>query len=156
RLVLLGDPGCGKSTFVNFLALCMTGDFLYPDTGWLNRLREGGWTHGTYLPIRIILRDFATEATDNTVNGIIAHLTKELTGWGMDETTVAGIRKYLDKGQALVMFDGLDEVPTEKRELVRDAIQNFITCFHANNRYLITCRVLSYAQPEWQLHNMQA
>ena len=156
RLVMLGDPGCGKSTFVNYLALCMTGDFLFPDGNWLTRLREGGWTHGVYLPIRIILRDFAAEATDNTVNGIIAHLTKELAGWGMDETTITGIRKYLDKGQALVMFDGLDEVPTEKRELVRDAIQNFITCFHVDNRYIVTCRKLSYSQPEWQLHNMQA
>ena len=156
RLVMLGDPGCGKSTFVNYLALCLTGHFLSPNAGWLDRLRADGWGHGAYLPLRIILRDFAAFATDSTIDTFIKHITQELSAWGMGETIVKGILYHLEKGDTLVMFDGLDEVPPDKRELVRDAILNIIERYHPNNRYIITCRILSYAQPEWQLRGMAA
>ncbi|PJF31663.1 MAG: hypothetical protein CUN52_02370 [Phototrophicales bacterium] len=156
RLVMLGDPGCGKSTFVNYLALCMTGHFLSPDAGWLDRLRADGWRHSAYVPLRIILRDFAAFANDTTIDTFIKHITQELSGWGMGENIVKGILHHLEKGDVLVMFDGLDEVPPDKRELVRDAIHNIIERYHANNRYIITCRILSYAQPEWQLRGMDA
>ncbi len=87
RLVLLGDPGSGKSTFVNFVALCLAGELLQqdpevdnlPSNLWeglnLQRLREPlpldktvsdskeqllqPWSIGALLPIRVVLRDFA-------------------------------------------------------------------------------------------------
>jgi hypothetical protein len=76
RLVLMGDPGSGKSTFVNFVALCLAGEGLGRDDVNLALLTsplprdEGGpegeepersqpWRHGPLIPVRIILRDFA-------------------------------------------------------------------------------------------------
>jgi hypothetical protein len=75
RLALLGDPGSGKSTFVNFLALCMAGELLHETEANLKVLRtplpEDGeqfgekkkprpqpWKHGPLLPLRVILREF--------------------------------------------------------------------------------------------------
>ncbi|MCA9976779.1 MAG: hypothetical protein KC413_13555, partial [Anaerolineales bacterium] len=79
RLVLLGDPGSGKSTFVNFVTVCLAGAGL--ESARLNlqllttplprddeeqgrRQRDEQpqpqpWNHGTLLPIPIVLRDFA-------------------------------------------------------------------------------------------------
>lgn len=79
RLVLLGDPGSGKTTFVNFVALCLTGASLgqVPNLEHLTtplpieedeRRRNRDldphpqsqpWEHGKLLPVRVILRDFA-------------------------------------------------------------------------------------------------
>jgi len=72
RLVLQGDPGSGKSTFVNFVALCLAGETLGDERANLARLTaplpaEDGsdskelqpWSHKTLLPVPIVLRDFA-------------------------------------------------------------------------------------------------
>ena len=75
RLALLGDPGSGKSTFVNFVALCMAGELLgHPDANLSvlstpvpaeeaeaqrrNDMPPQPWRHGALLPIRVILREF--------------------------------------------------------------------------------------------------
>ena len=71
HLVLLGDPGSGKTTFVNFLALCFSGEALGDGKINLELLtaplpgvddkeqKPQPWEHGAILPVRIILRDFA-------------------------------------------------------------------------------------------------
>ena len=72
KLVLQGDPGSGKSTFVNFVALCLAGEALKDDQANLRHLTaplpdekgEDGkepqpWRHGALLPVPVVLRDFA-------------------------------------------------------------------------------------------------
>lgn len=72
RLVLLGGPGSGKSTFVNFVAMCMAGETLgreaanlalltapLPDEDGSDQDQPQPWEHGALLPVCVILRDFA-------------------------------------------------------------------------------------------------
>jgi hypothetical protein len=74
-LVLMGGPGSGKTTFLNYVALCMAGELLGLGSANLKLLRrpippEPGddpnkrpkpqrWTHKGLLPVRVLLRDFA-------------------------------------------------------------------------------------------------
>lgn len=152
RLVLLGDPGSGKSTFVGYLALCLSGALLDQDSEWLGHLQSQGWSQDIKLPILVTLRDFAQDVHEDKGNAaqIYDHFERELRKWKLDEAFPA-LLAALDDGRALVMFDGLDEVPSEKRELVRDAVTDFMTRCHKGNRYIITCRVLSYTNPEWHI-----
>ena len=155
RLVLLGDPGSGKTIFMNYLALCMTGAVLAPDGDWITRLQAQGWGNGTYLPISIILRDFAEDLTDTRFDAVFDHLQGVFTKQKFDAGTLERIQYYIKAGQALILFDGLDEVPPEKREKVRDALHDFMGRF-PQNRYIVTCRILSYADPKWHLRDMDA
>lgn|GEM_PF-5752704 len=53
-LVILGDPGSGKSSFVNQLMFALANHLLDP----ANALPEH-WPHGALLPVRILLRELA-------------------------------------------------------------------------------------------------
>ena len=79
KLALLGDPGSGKTTFVNFVALCLAGEALGRGDANLALLttplpaernqpgtkedkpRPQAWGHRALLPVRVVLRDFAAE-----------------------------------------------------------------------------------------------
>ena len=61
---LLGDPGSGKTTFANFLALSLAGELLGLEQ--INIAAIGSdWKAGALLPVRVILRNFAAQVSGN-------------------------------------------------------------------------------------------
>ena len=77
RLLLLGDPGSGKSTLVNFLAyiLAQAGRAGEP-ASWLERLAP--WDHGPLLPVRVMLREFAAGLPSGVRRGKANQLLQHL------------------------------------------------------------------------------
>jgi len=152
RLVLLGDPGSGKSTLIQFLILGLAGHHLDRQSNWLDRLQEQGWEHEPLLPVLVTLRDFAQDMGEDhehgTAQSILGHLQRVLEQHGCG-AEIGALQAALRSGGVLLMVDGLDEVPSEKREVVRDAVTEFMTAYPC--RVLITCRILSYANPEWRI-----
>ncbi len=143
RVVLLGDPGSGKSTFVNRLAGRLA---LAP----MAATSLAGWPSGeaNLLPVLVILRDYARTMTGGEPD--CRHL------WSFIQTRLEAqnlsaasepIHQCLEDGKTLVMFDGLDEIPTRRQRcFVRDAVVAF-TNRYRRNRFLLTCRILSYQEP---------
>ncbi|MCL5994705.1 MAG: SUMF1/EgtB/PvdO family nonheme iron enzyme, partial [Chloroflexi bacterium] len=164
--------GSGKSSFVNFVAICMAGELLdNPDMN-LKLLRQPlpeedeykreqkkpepqPWKHGALLPVRVVLRDFAARglpAPDETVTGdtlwqfIIAEL-------GTSLNDCAGVlRKTLLEKGGLILLDGLDEVPDAGRcrERVKAAVQGFARDF-PDCHILVTSRTYAYQRQDWKL-----
>ena len=61
--------------------------------------------------------------------------------------------KTLSAGKALVLLDGLDEVPTpEGRQFLRDVVMAFEQLY-PKCRYVVTCRVLTWAQEKMSLRD---
>ena len=52
--------------------------------------------------------------------------------------------RFLDDGQTLMIFDGLDEVPEGMRTRVRQAVQAVRRIYSEKNRVIVTCRIRSY------------
>lgn len=170
-LVLLGDPGSGKTTFVNFVALCLAGEILGDAQANLTALTEAlpqddesrrrsnkkpepqPWTHGALLPVRVELRDFVARglpATGNLVSGrtLWDFVVGEL---GHAEYARHLKRELLECG-GLILLDGLDEVPEahHRREQVKAAVQGFVNDF-PKCRFLVTSRTYAYQRQDWKL-----
>lgn len=148
QLVILGDPGSGKTTFVRHLAYCLAANTLYPDDNWLTNLPYWPLTESDTIPVFIVLRDFARSLPRKLpLKADPSHL------WDFIKTRLAAqnldfvvpvLQKFLQAGKVLLLLDGLDEATTySKRAFVRDAIIAFVQRY-SGNRVLITCRVLSY------------
>ncbi len=155
HLVLLGAPGSGKSTFVRHLAFCLAMAQLEPEAGWLAHLPGWPETEAEALPVVVILRDFARWAAAQEREQKTAGLLADFVAARLADHDLADfagpLREALRQGQAIVLLDGLDEVPSrELRGLVRDAVADFARIYEPA-RILVTCRTFSYQDPAWQL-----
>ncbi|MCB1777560.1 MAG: SUMF1/EgtB/PvdO family nonheme iron enzyme, partial [Candidatus Competibacteraceae bacterium] len=152
RLVLTGEPGSGKSTFVNHLTHALARQRWERLPAWPERERHA-------LPILVVLRDFARwlVAQEKPPSKASAHLLWDYIRFDLSQWQLGSaahvLETALDDDHALVLLDGLDEVPADDEtqlSLVKDGILCFVERY-PRNRYLVTCRVLSYLEPHWRL-----
>ena len=151
HLVLLGDPGSGKSTFVKRLA------------AWLAAAGSGQaippiGIDPTLTPILITLRDLAPRLRNLALEGLPANqrqarllealheqIGAELALLGKGSPAYAeGLLDVLRGRHCLLVLDGLDEVPNALRQLVHETVSAVIRSYRVE-RILITCRIRSYA-----------
>ncbi len=119
-LMVFGEPGIGKSTFLRKVGLeAMKGN------------------HEKYqpnlTPVLLELKEFKEEQID-----IQALIQKEFEICGFPNVEKA-IPDKLKKGELLILLDGLDEVPDANTNNVITTIQNFVDQ-HNKNRFIISCR----------------
>ena len=175
RLVLLGEAGSGKSTFLDFVALCLAGERLVwdhgaddlPGLGLLTASLPGDdgepgetpqpWRHGPRLPVLVTLRHFAAECPWPESGRIDPHTGGDLL-WGyiaksLGETRAAyaePLKRHLQKEGGLILFDGLDEVPKgPERRRVQRAIDGFMDSF-GPCRAVIASRTYSFRDDNWR------
>jgi predicted NACHT family NTPase len=134
RIVLLGDPGAGKSTLARYLALSLT---TIDGDERLASLRH-------HLPLLIELRTFAGLHTKGECKTFLEFLDRlgKTEGLGVDQETLDA---YLtEDGRALVIFDGLDEVfDPQERDTIARQIAGFATRY-PKTRLLVTSRIIGY------------
>lgn len=152
KMVLLGSPGTGKSTFVRFLSLRMAQEL----TGAKRALEQ--WEGPAVIPIIVSLGRFA-ETLELTIKQGSAKLLEKFIQESLtqDERTRLFAHRLLDVSKAegaLFFFDGLDEVADlTLRPVIVQAIDAFVQnyCVNPNSHFLVTCRTYSYQDPNWQL-----
>jgi formylglycine-generating enzyme required for sulfatase activity len=150
---LLGDPGSGKTTFSNFLALALAGEMLGLETANLRRLGEE-WSAGALLPVRVVLRDFAAQLDPASPldpgDQLWEFIQRKLGGALTDFAPL--LRRHLLTQGGLLLLDGLDEVPETQRcrEFVKQAVLGFRRQF-SRVRVLLTSRTYAYQRQEWRL-----
>ena len=128
-LVILGDPGSGKSTLLRYIAI-----------DWAELSPKDLPLHP--IPILIELQTYMGNYNEKNCENFLDFLEK---GSGVIyQIPQQELHGKLEKGEAIVMFDGLDEVfdPT-KREMVITDIHRF-TNDYKKVRVIVTSRVIGY------------
>lgn len=131
KLIILGKPGAGKTTFLKHLAIqCNEGKF-EPDR----------------LPIFVTLKDFAEAAHQPSLLEYISHRELRhhtpLSSDDVQKQWLADFYAVLHGGKALVLLDGLDEVRAEDHHRVIKEIRDFTEQFW-HNPFIMTCRIAAW------------
>jgi predicted NACHT family NTPase len=120
KLMILGKPGAGKTTFMKRLAmLCNRGEF-----------------QSQRIPIFVSLKEFAEAETQPK---LLEYIDRQWSDFGV--TTAA--KTLLSVGQGLVLLDGLDEVREDDNKRVLKEIKNF-TRLYRDCQIVITCRIAAW------------
>ncbi|WP_310481126.1 NACHT domain-containing NTPase [Chamaesiphon sp. VAR_48_metabat_403] len=135
KLMILGKPGAGKTTFLKYVALqCIEGTF-----------------KPQLIPLFITLKDFAE--VDNQPS-LFNYITQLFKSYGIEPRTkiqkglcnsvlygsATNIELLLLQGRFAILLDGLDEVRESDSKRVLQQIQDFSDRF-AKNIFAITCRI---------------
>ena len=147
RIVFLGDPGSGKSTFIKKLSGTVSHECLQND---------GETILGRYyFPVMIILRDAPSKLVElqkkslSSEKAEAAHLNifEEIISKNLVEYKIKNFKsaflQILHEKHCLFVFDGMDEVPQHLRKTARQWIET-ITKNYQPKKVILTCRIRSY------------
>ena len=144
RFVLIGGPGQGKTTVGQFVCQIFRAsiisqrppDTLSPETRAALKLiqshcEDEGIDSSLVprFPFRIVLNEFASSLSGTSprpVNSVYSYLAQQIHARTEREVSADDIKQWLAHYPSLVIFDGLDEVPSSSnRDQVLESIREF-------------------------------
>jgi formylglycine-generating enzyme required for sulfatase activity len=148
KVLLLGGPGSGKSTFAKELCVKIAGVQVTKAT------QLKGWEAQT-LPLFLVLRHVMTEISQLDLSKCSGQEQKQRladvvcqawqSDWGKDKEAMEEVlEEALLAGKVLLVFDGVDEVPVGDRPRVYQAVMAVLARYPKIQHTIITCRTRSY------------
>ncbi|MFZ1598256.1 MAG: NACHT domain-containing protein, partial [Anaerolineae bacterium] len=138
RLMVVGGAGSGKSTFLQWLALCAAQQSFPAALSGLNRL----------VPFFIRLRDYQGQGFPTP-----EAFAEKIIPMGAGEMPNGWVRGVLLRGDGLVLVDGVDEMRRDDREGMLEALQD-LTQLYPLSRFIVTSRppvVDELTWPAWHV-----
>ncbi|WP_265271221.1 NACHT domain-containing protein [Nostoc sp. KVJ3] len=121
KLRVLGKPGVGKTTFLQYLAI---------------QCNQNAFT-ANQVPIFITLKNFAEESIVTNEFSLLKYISQEFLTSGISDPSV--IETLLSAGRVLLLLDGMDEVLHQQSNAVLSEIRRFSEKYHTN-QFVATCR----------------
>ena len=141
RLIVLADPGMGKSTLLRMEALQIAGKQLDPPKSPLEKgtLNQNLAIEEIIFPLFLRLSELAERA------GEIIEILPELINREYAKTAPAIeslLRQKLEKGKCVLLLDALDEVPKEQRQKLKEKLKRFADNYDCP--IVFTSRIVGY------------
>ena len=126
-IILLGEPGCGKTTALENLAYQFSDQpDILPVPLHLSEFESG-----------MLLEDFIIQGWGGSM---------EAGHWGAQELAT-NLEIYLEAGKLFFLFDALNEMPHKGYRERSLSLRRFIDQnSEQGNRFLVTCRILDYSE----------
>lgn len=141
RVVVLGDPGSGKSTMLKYLALRLAKDKDAP------------------LPILLPLNAYAKALQQKEIN-LQTYLSEYFAARAESVASLAPLfKEAIEHGKAVILLDGLDEVQSNRASLVQKVEAFSHDVIARGNRVLVTSRIVGYRDASlsaqaWSLYTL--
>ncbi len=158
KIILLGEAGSGKTTFVNYLGFTISATL----AGRLENQNIPPVLRNKFL-FRSLLRDVASNKL-NAINTGSASIIwnalyddiAEKLGKIVAEKLFTHLQSKIIRDGCVMLLDGLDEVPQaqKNRKIIIDSINDFVNQLPTDKTIvLITARPYVYKNPEWRFPN---
>jgi formylglycine-generating enzyme required for sulfatase activity len=135
-LIILGDPGAGKTTFLKVLALNLA----------LGQGEALGLNHR--LPVLLPLSAYANALAERDALRLDDFIATYLHEIGSDLPIADLVAEALRSGQALILLDGLDEVknPAQRHTVVERVVDFYTLHRRTGNKFVLTSRIVGYRE----------
>jgi hypothetical protein len=153
RIAVVGGPGQGKSTITQFLAQLYRASFLLASgspvtpevqeaVDLLHRRAEDielPLPSAHRWPIRVVLPDLADALSSGTSQSVLHHIASEINTRASINATTSDLLRWLQSYPWIVLFDGLDEVPSSaNRNQLLEALRDFYAAADSVGADLVT------------------
>lgn len=131
-IILLGEPGAGKSTSIQAAVHDLA-----------SRVLDGD--HSA-IPIQITLRHYAQRFASTANWGVLPEIKEQMAGKPGLTLSSETLEYLLESGRCVIFFDGLDEVLShDRRTLVATSISEFVATYGGCS-HVVTSRPAEYEQ----------
>jgi len=143
KLVLIGEPGAGKTTFIHNLIYNLAAQDWRSFANWPLSERD-------LIPVLVTLRDFAhwliglPAEKPQGVRALLEYIKYDLSIRALDFFALH-LGSAFDNGKAILFLDGLDEIPADTstfKQILK--IINQFASRYPGVRMVVTCRTLFY------------
>ena len=136
RVVVLGDPGSGKTTLCRFAAQVIAGAAQVPEVE----------VHGEPLPLLLPFRDYVRQCRESGDRDLLTYLYEQARNHLQQPLPEGLLEQVLERGEAVLLLDGLDEVgEAGERASTVERITAFLGRF-PRLPALLTSRIAGYDQ----------
>lgn len=135
QITVLGDPGSGKSTLVNWLAW-------YLSKGLSIELPE---PIGRLIPIPLVLRDLDLNQVESLDDLLDAFLKRPLAAAFAENKAL--LKSLISNGKTLLLLDGLDEISDSHKDNVEEIIKRYKE-EQPDNFLISTSRIVGFEKPQ--------